>query len=158
MRSTSSSSTYNGITYTSTVTGVQYTHDDILVFHMFADSTRDWFTLLRKRQASFGEQNYLSYTYTHGHHDDLYIIYNDLEENLQVSNDDEPKNLKAGKDKMVTVLATIDQQGKMTRTILFKKTEIDHWFVPALTKRDGDILLLTATAKKTYKVGKLPIP
>jgi hypothetical protein len=157
-RSVSSSSTYNGITTTSTVSGTQYQHDDILIFNLFPDRGKDWFTLLRKRQASFGEKNYLSYCYSYCRNGDLYIIYNDLEENFQVPNDDEPKNLKAGKDKMVTVLATIDQQGKMTRTILFKKNEIGHWFIPGLTRRDGDILLLTATAKKTYKVGKLSIP
>jgi hypothetical protein len=157
-RSVSSSSTYNGITTTSTVSGTQYQHDDILIFNLCPDQGKDWFTLLRKRQASFGEKNYLSYCYSYCRNGDLYIIYNDLEENLQVPNDDEPKNLKAGKDKMVTVLATIDQQGKMTRTILFRKNEIGHWFIPGLTRREDDILLLTATAKKTYKVGKLSIP
>jgi hypothetical protein len=149
------SSESSGITYTTTVSGMQYQHDDILVFRLTPDSSRDWFTLVRKRQASFGEKNYLSFTYSMGSNENLYILYNDLPENLELPPDKEPDNLKAGRDKMVTVLATIDKNGKLNRQILFSKKDIGHWFIPSLTRRNGSYLELTATAKKSYRLGKL---
>jgi hypothetical protein len=153
-----SSATYDHMTTTTTISGIQYNHDDILVFSLFPDQGKDWYTLLRKRQASFGDKNYLSYGYGYRSNGNLYIVYNDLEENLQVQNNEEPKNLKSDKNRMVTVLATVDPNGKMARTTLFKKADVGHWFIPSLTRRDGDLLLLTATAKKTYRVGKLSMP
>jgi hypothetical protein len=139
-----------------TASGTQFEFDDIMVFTLYDDPSRDWFSLIRKRQSAVGTDRDFSFTHTYDKDGTVWILYNDLPENLALPSSKEPANLKAGRDRMGTVLARIDSRGRVSKELLFTKREVGYWFAPRQTvySPDGSVLL-TAFSKKGYRTGRL---
>lgn len=127
-----------------------------MVFTLYDDSSRDWFSLIRKRQMDLGRDPDFSFTHTYDKNGTVWMLYNDLPENLALPTTKEPADLKIGHGRMGTVLARIDSKGNVSRELLFTKKDVGHWFVPRRTVYfpDGSIEL-TGVAKKSYRIGKL---
>ena len=138
-------------------TGTFYRYDDIMVLTTYDDPKRDWYTLIRKRQTARDDDRHISFSSYYTADQDLLILYNDLSSNQDNGPDEEPDNLQT-KKKMVTMLATITSDGKLSQQLLFSADETGHYFVPRSTIYNSGVATLYTDSKKTYRIGKLKLP
>jgi hypothetical protein len=141
------------------VSGTLFQFDDIMLYTLYEDPSRDWFSLIRKRQMALGVNRDFSFTHKYDKDGTVWMLYNDLPDNLKLPPSKQPADLKDRHGKMGTVLARIDPKGNVSRELLFTRKDTDHWFAPRQTKYlDDGTVLLSSFGKKSYRVGSLSLP
>ena len=143
-----------------TMSGTVFEFDDILVYTLHRDPSRDWFSLIRKRQQGVGTSHEFSFTHTYDKSGTLWMLYNDLPGNLSLPAATPPVNLKIGEARAGTVLASVDSRGNLHRELIFTKKDVGCcWFTPRQTKYSADgMIQLSAFGKKSYRQGTLRLP
>jgi hypothetical protein len=139
-----------------TYSGAQYMFDNIMVYTLYRDASRDWFSLIRKMQIGVGTDREFSFTRSYDVNGTLRILYNDLPKNLALPPAKSPADLRIGDNAVGTVLASVDPRGSVHRELLFTRKEVGGTFAPKQTtySPDGTIRLI-ALGKKSYRFGTL---
>jgi hypothetical protein len=132
-----------------------YTHHAV-VFSIFPDSTKDWFTVLRKMQTSneVPTRQYLSFARIFDDQGNLHIIYNDSDDNLNKTEAEEPDWRPGSDKKSMAVHAIISPDGKLRKKLLYKYEDMPFKVrIPSVEFRPDRTFNFVALGKKTYRVG-----
>jgi len=111
-------------------------YNDIIVVNMSPDGEVEWTHKIPKRQFAVNNKIHgLSHAYSSNINDKLYFIFNDLPQNLSLTNSEVPElvngdvvlgNLR----QTVVALVEIDESGKKTKRALFSADQADVYIQP----------------------------
>lgn len=136
-----------------TTTTYHYYYNDIIVISVNPDASIEWVKKIPKLQHSVNDYGYYS-SYTLDYvNNKLYFMYNDNPKNLKV---DASKVKNGITKKMVTVLATLDSKGNLSRDVMFSAKDAKIFTRPKVSIRLGaKESLFYAIKKKKYKFGRI---
>ncbi len=132
-----------------------YHYNDVIVVSIGKDGDIEWATKVPKRQTSVNDGGYYSSYVSMVTNEKLYLVYNDHKKNLE-------PGLKQGqfynfslRDKNgVVVIASIDENGEVSRKALLSNAEISAITVPKLCKQvNRKQLLMYAKVRKGSQFG-----
>jgi hypothetical protein len=136
-----------------TTTQDQFTSGDILFVNLYPDQTRNWFSLIPKKQVSLNDGGrFLSFRHQFLPSGGVRLVYNDSPSNLS-SNTGDP--VKMNNKQFCTVLANVSPQGLVSKTRLFDSDEIGHRVLVDGIRFAGDQIFFMAVSKKTFIQGTL---
>lgn len=133
-------------------TTYNYYYNDIIVANINIDASVEWIRKIPKAQLSVNDFGYFSSYSLVLSNQKLNFIFNDHPKNLE---DAKRKRLKNGiSRKMVTVLASIDAAGNVTKTAMFSAKQERIYTRPKIALQlDPNHSLFYAIKKKKYKFG-----
>lgn len=131
-----------------------YVYNDIIVVNISPEGDIEWASTVPKRQHTANDGGYFSSYALEVRDENLYFIFNDNGENLFKAAGDKFKQMDLqGKGSIVT-MATVDQDGRVTREALFDPEKRELILRPKSCRQleDGRMFLY-ATRKKDYRFG-----
>lgn len=131
-----------------------YVYNDIIVVNISPEGDIEWASTVPKRQHTANDGGYFSSYALEVRDENLYFIFNDNGENLFKAAGDKFKQMDLqGKGSIVT-LATVDQDGRVTREALFDPEKRELILRPKSCRQlEDDRMFLYATRKKDYRFG-----
>jgi|GEM_PF-6320150 len=86
----------------------------------------------------------------------IYLLYSDLEKNLEINNLEKLKVMKdLGHNKVVCVAAVIDKDGNLSRNILFKNKDVGGFLIPSKCSELDDNYTISIINKSKVRYAKL---
>ncbi len=116
------------------ITTYYYHHDDVLTVSMSPEGSMEWTAVLPKTQTSSSMDDRYSSIAVHAGNDHVHIIFNDHSANLETVRETGETRTVSNFNKSVAMMATIDQQGKLTLEPLFGSEEFNTILRPRFTK------------------------
>ncbi|MBZ0207817.1 MAG: hypothetical protein K8H89_15990 [Flavobacteriales bacterium] len=149
---TTTSSTPNGGTTTSTT--YHYYYNDVVVVNIDPQGNIEWATKVPKRQHSINDDGIFSSCAVAVKGGKIYLVFNDTGENLFVKPGDKIKQFELkGKDALV-ILATIGEDGNVSREALFTPDRRDVILRPQdCVQLKDDTMFIYASRYKDYRFG-----
>lgn len=131
-----------------------YIYNDIIVVNVDPNGEINWATTIPKRQHTANDGGYFSSYGLEVKGSNLYFIFNDNGENLFLAAGDKFKQMDLqGKGSIVT-MATVDQDGHVTREALFDPEKRELILRPKSCRQlADDRMFLYAERKKDYRYG-----
>ncbi|MBC8173819.1 MAG: hypothetical protein H7X71_07930, partial [Chitinophagales bacterium] len=143
--------TSNGKTYTT----YTYYYNSLLVVSVSPDLSIDWLKVVPKRQVTRNDGGYYSSYAMMVKGENIYVLFNDNDENLnKLSSDDKLKNYD-GKRSVVS-LVTISSDGSLKKSLLLENKEEGFILRPKICEQaTDDDMIIYGELRNKYKVGKL---
>lgn len=131
-----------------------YVYNDIIVVNIDPKGDIEWATTIPKRQHTANDGGFFSSYSMEVKGTNLYFIFNDNGENLFRAAGDKFKQMDLqGKGSIVT-MATVDQDGHVTREALFDPEKRELILRPkSCWQLEDDRMFLYATRKRDYRFG-----
>lgn len=107
-----------------TSTSVRYFYSDILAIKINSDGTLAWMKKVPKRQRGNRGQGGMSYKYFNTK-DSHYFVFLDHVDNFDLKIDQEPKEIKDGRESNLTAIKLNDADGALSRGTILNSTEVD---------------------------------
>ncbi len=138
---------------TSTRTVYHYVYNDIIVVNINPEGEIDWAAKVPKRQHSTNDGGYFSSYAMVVKGSNIHLMFNDNGMNLFLKPGDKVEPFKYGKEMLIT-LATIDEDGKVSREALLSQEKREAMTRPKSSVQVGDDrLFIYAAWKKEYRFG-----
>jgi len=133
-----------------------YVYNDIIVVNVDPEGNIEWTSKIPKRQHSANDGGMYSSYALEVKGDKIYFIFNDSGKNLFLKPGDKIDQFELkGKDALV-VLATVDNEGNVTREALFSPEKRDVVLRPKdCVELSNDDMLIYASRKKEYRFGEI---
>lgn len=131
-----------------------YIYNDMIVVNIDPDGNIEWAAAIPKRQHTTNDGGYFSSYALAVKGSNIYLIYNDNGENLFLTAGDKFKRTDfQGKSSIVT-LATVSEDGHVTREALFDPEKRDLILRPkSCAQLQDERMILYATRKRDYRFG-----
>ena len=144
--------TYNSRGGSSTT--YHYVNNDIVFVNVNPDGSIQWISRVPKKQHTVNDAGaYSSYSVSIVK-DKIYLIYNDHVKNI---GENDPKRFKimTNPGKAVTMLATVDNSGKYTRTALFPAKEQKAIVRPSFYLQGDKNVIIYSETGRDYRFGNI---
>ncbi len=138
----------------STCTRTRYYYNDIIVVNIDPTGKIDWAKKIPKRQMSVNDGGFYSSYALAVTESKIAFIYNDHRDNLESEKSKRIKNFNLGDRNGVVTIATVDDNGVVTRDILFDNTETEVIIRPKVCDQiDDSHMLLFGERRKMEQFG-----
>jgi hypothetical protein len=133
-----------------------YNYGDIIVADMDKNGKINWWTKIPKRQNTVNDVGYysgMSYYYINNK---LHLVYNEHERNIKEVDPDRIRNIRL--KKAWTVLVTVDENGKVEKTPMFKAKDRKLLLVPksgSKISENEQVFVSVAGFGKAYRLCRI---
>ena len=135
-------------------TRTRYYYNDIIVVNIDPAGKIEWAKKIPKRQMSVNDGGYYSSYAMAVTENKIAFIYNDHKDNLESEKSKRIKNFNLGDRNGVVTIATVDDNGVVTRDVLFDNTETEVIIRPKVCDQIDDThMLLFGERKKMEQFG-----
>ncbi len=131
-----------------TCRSTMYNYNDIITVNINPEGNIEWAKKIPKRQSSTNDGGYFSSFALMVTENFLGFIYNDHRDNQEIEKTKQLKNFNLGEKNGIVTIARVDNEGKLTREILFDNKEVEVVVRPKVCEQISDTEMMIFGQKK----------